>query len=157
MSFDWNSDRVAELKILQADGKSAEQISRIMKVGSRSAVIGKLHRLNIKGFLKRGPTINDRRQPPHLSTTRPPSKPIVIRPTGRHSGPQVAPDSPAVDLPSEPSDYATLLVEAREDQCRYPLGEPSHNMLVCGAPGYPYCEHHRAICWTPTDRRRRAA
>lgn len=37
-----------------------------------------------------------------------------------------------------------LLVDLGSDQCRYVL----ESGLMCGAKGYPYCEHHHALCYT---------
>jgi hypothetical protein len=36
------------------------------------------------------------------------------------------------------------LVDLGPDQCRYDIRDG----IMCGAKGYPYCEHHHAICHT---------
>jgi hypothetical protein len=36
------------------------------------------------------------------------------------------------------------LIDLGPDQCRYTIRDG----IMCGAKGYPYCEHHHAICHT---------
>lgn len=57
--------------------------------------------------------------------------------------------SEAADLPLEQSSYAVLLIETQSHHCRYPLGEPSAAMLVCGATitAGSYCARHSRIAY----------
>lgn len=36
------------------------------------------------------------------------------------------------------------LLDLGPDQCRYTIAPG----IMCGANGYPYCEHHHALCYT---------
>lgn len=46
--FDWNEENISKLINLWQGGMTGSEIAKVMGVGSRSAVIGKLHRLGIK-------------------------------------------------------------------------------------------------------------
>ena len=47
--MEWTEERVARLKVLWIEGRTASQISAILGDVSRNAVIGKAHRLGLKG------------------------------------------------------------------------------------------------------------
>jgi GcrA cell cycle regulator len=53
----WTDDRIGRLKILWIEGRTAEQIARILGAGiTRSAVLGKVHRLGLSAGRCAGPT-----------------------------------------------------------------------------------------------------
>lgn len=47
--MEWTEERVAKLKALWSEGRSASQIAAILGDITRNAVIGKAHRLGLKG------------------------------------------------------------------------------------------------------------
>jgi GcrA cell cycle regulator len=51
----------------------------------------------------------------------------------------------------------TPLVSLRSQDCRFPLGDPREDGFgYCGATsrvGSPYCEEHRALCYTPSRKK----
>src|SRR5579863_3287006 len=49
IDMDWNEDRIATLSKLWREGYSASQVARQLGDVSRSAVIGKVHRLGLAG------------------------------------------------------------------------------------------------------------
>ena len=48
----WNEEKVAKLKELWGNGKTASQIAEIIGGLSRNAIIGKAHRLNLSSKVK---------------------------------------------------------------------------------------------------------
>ncbi len=54
MSMDWTDDKIATLKRMWEDGKTGGEISEVLGC-SRSAVIGKAHRLDLQA--RRNPTL----------------------------------------------------------------------------------------------------
>src|SRR5690242_18879031 len=54
------------------------------------------------------------------------------------------------DLAPDTSPYAVSLLDATEGQCRWPLGEPTANMMFCGdvkVHGHPYCDRHCQVSY----------
>jgi hypothetical protein len=54
------------------------------------------------------------------------------------------------DPPTDKSPHALKLIRAADNNCRWPLNEPTVNMLVCGAiplSGLPYCLRHARIAY----------
>ncbi len=45
--FTWDQSRVARMKALWLDGRTATEIHEILRAPSRNAVVGKLHRLGL--------------------------------------------------------------------------------------------------------------
>ena len=52
---------------------------------------------------------------------------------------------------------AITIANIGPDQCRWPLGEPSRDMPMCGAPCEhlrPYCSEHSRIAFVPAPKKR---
>jgi GcrA cell cycle regulator len=168
----WPQARVEALTRAWRDGLSASQIATHMGGGlTRSAVIGKLHRLGLCGGRK--PSAPRRAlAPPPPAPSRP--EPAVLRlrwpdtpqdvPTqtkpGQDRSTQDMPlsDSPPIAAangapPVGPGPKYLRDMNARE--CRFGLGDPGVGagalQLFCAAPttGHAYCAHHRAIAILP--------
>jgi len=123
--MDWSDERIEALTKLWREGLSASQVARQLGGVSRSAVIGKVHRLGIAG--RETPT-----RPP-TSVGRPASRTRasaggVRRPSGppapRRSGPllRVVFDAPPT------ATIHTLTPHG----CRWPIGEPDE-------PSFGFC------------------
>lgn len=128
----WTDARIESLKALAANGLSASQIAGELGGVSRNAVLGKLHRLNVPLKLKPGQ---------HFERVAKP------KPRRAFGGATVvaAGGTEAIELPADQSPDACVLLDLTDESCRWPLGEPSHDMLYCGAAkleGYPYCRRH---------------
>ena len=121
----WTEDRVARLKTLWREGRTAEQIAAELQNGlTRSAVLGKVRRMG-------------------LSAGRP-ARPAVRR-AAAERGPTAAPgldaraDRGRAAL-TEPRDAADLpsgglsLLALRQDQCRWPYGDARAGVSFCGRP-----------------------
>lgn len=124
----WTDERVDRLKRLWLEGRTAEQIARELKNGiSRSAVLGKVHRLGLStGRPGRAPAAcgpGSPRARVERSATRP------VRRTAAD-----APALPAEPAPDLPSGGMTILTVTR-GQCRWPYGDPADaGFSLCGRP-----------------------
>lgn len=65
---------------------------------------------------------------------------MLVNSLSRPSKPKPLP--PPVLLP--PDCAPVTLLDASRDQCRFISGD---DLLVCGAPGFPWCEYHRGIVY----------
>jgi GcrA cell cycle regulator len=165
----WTNERVALLKQLWADGLSASQIATKLKDVSRSAVIGKVHRLGLAG----------RPATPRVRTARPRSNialfpartPQAQRRTVTNPAPKPAPQpqerKAATIIPlrerldlDEPTPEGRLkLLDLKDGMCHWPIGDPTEDGFhFCGRSrsfATPYCERHAAIAYNPAARKRR--
>jgi GcrA cell cycle regulator len=150
----WPEPRVEAQKRAWRQGLSASQIAAHLGAGlTRSAVIGKLHRLGVSGGRKpSAPRVAVAPSPPPSKVARLdpaplrsiwPAPSLEAPPTGAASG---AP-------PSGPGPKYLRDMTSRE--CRFGLGDPGPGngafQLFCAAPtaGHAYCAHHRAIAISP--------
>jgi len=134
--MDWNDERTATLRKLWLEGLSASQVARQLGGVSRSAVIGKVHRLGI--------TVRDVPSRPRASTrtagrAQPRSRPV--------REPAAATPRPALRLVelAEMTPTSTILALSTHS-CRWPIGNPDANDFgFCGrektARG-SYCDDH---------------
>jgi GcrA cell cycle regulator len=155
----WPEPRVEALKRAWREGLSASQIAGRLGGGlTRSAVIGKLHRLGLCGGRK--PSA------PRTPATSPATPGLRVRPgptllkmVWPQPDPDVAPPrvgrlaAGAAPPPSAPG--AKYLRDMGPRECRFGLGDPGEGhgalQLFCAAPttGHVYCAHHRAIAILP--------
>lgn len=133
--MDWNEERTATLRKLWLEGMSASQVARQLGGVSRSAVIGKVHRLGI--------TVRETPVRPRAtarSVVRAPSPSRAARETA--STPR-----PALRLveTAEMAPTASILGLSTHS-CRWPIGNPdSHDFGFCGrekTARASYCDEH---------------
>ena len=160
----WTPDEDATLLRLQEEGKSAREIARTI-VKTRSAVIGRLHRLRAKG-------IGLPKQSPRRSTTarpetkpRRPSAPRAITALkaaeieavkantgpGRHLGCPLSRE-PWRPIKAEafkplPGTEPIPLSGRPAFTCAWVVGGEGSDTLCCGKP---YCAHHHAVAFIPS-------
>lgn len=129
---------------LQAKGWTRTKIAAELGL-TRSQVSGILYRhvngrqpmpahIAARNPNRRGGTPMRKKTPPAV-TVRPPSLPVP-----REELP------PALDESGNPFTIETV----GTIHCRWPMGEPSESMPVCGhrpEPGKPYCAHHLRRAW----------
>jgi GcrA cell cycle regulator len=138
IQYYWSDDRVKQLKRLWQEGLSASQVARALGGVSRSAVIGKVHRL---GLAARGSSSQPTRQ----------RTPRSLRPQLAKSAPTIA--LVEVDpLPLADGTFATMRTIDKH-MCRWPIGNPiSLQFHFCGRPNKansPYCEAHAVRAHQP--------
>jgi len=123
----WTDDRVGRLKMLWFEGRTADQIARELQNGiSRSAVLGKVHRLGLSAGRPGRPPVSQTAAP-RARIERAIAGPVERAAAGAASVPvERAPDLPTGGL--------TILTVGR-GQCRWPYGDPAHaGFSLCGRP-----------------------
>lgn len=135
----WSDDRVAVLKKLWGEGKTAAEIAKELGEGvTRNAVIGKAHRLKL----------SSRMSPIQQNTKK--VKPVSDAATAPRRVSRKVP----VYLGKE-----VKMEDLRDKMCRWPNGDPqTDNFSFCGCKtmeGMPYCENHAAIAYQVTSRARK--
>lgn len=153
----WPADKEDRLRVLWAEKATARAIGLELKV-SRSAVIGKAHRMELPAHAN----------PPRGRAAGAPSKPRQ-RPAGAPSNPvgmldafrakaNQRPPQPvleAIDMVPETSPDARSLMELTDNTCRWPLGPEPATQTFCGSepfPGLPYCSRHACLAYKPHSR-----
>ena len=157
----WTDARIAHLKARWSQGVTARRIARELGGGiSRSAVLGKIHRL---GFAELSPRAWVHRS--HLKRARDRRiSPQLWAALGRtFAGQQWPPPAwvieakPYVEDPRIDADIPLAqrrsLLDLTRGACRWPVGDPSHpDFFFCGAEalrGELYCAAHRARAHRP--------
>lgn len=141
MTSPWNFDTVAALKRCVADGLSSGEAATALnrqfpgRDFTRSAVIGKAHRLGL-GFASPSPynhhSTPDQpakvQRPPAVRTKPRPQNPIAIAPPAR----------------PRPLDGPIGILDLRSDSCRWPVdhGGATRYCGLTSDAGLPYCPAH---------------
>ena len=150
----WTDDRIATLKQLWNGGHSASIIAVKLGGTTRSAVIGKVHRLGLEG---RATTSSYRRParprssspaPTRSRKGRSPSRSLKLRASRpfRTPPPRRLPVLPELEpAPELPVTVQTLTALT----CNWPVGDPktpAFHFCGRGKPVLkPYCAHHAAV------------
>jgi GcrA cell cycle regulator len=165
----WSEERIGRLRTRWQESATAGQISTELSRESgldisRSAVIGKLHRL---GLLERRRAPKPQHIPRAPRPHRPPpvvfgnfAAAIPVRKTEPPPEPVVNPDLEAD--PSPPDKPGVTLVELLPHHCRWPIGDPhSPDFRFCGErradpddPRRQYCARHEDMASAAVQRRR---
>ena len=156
----WTDDRLARVKKLWSEGRSASEIARDLGGGvTRNAVIAKIHRLGLAGSVQRTEATQrligrtrkgaaPRATAPKAAPKRaPPVKAVAPAPQG-WNGNAGRPVPPSF-IPQPETKRAPLLVpflDLGRHQCRWPVTEASPHRF-CGhrATEGAYCEEHLAV------------
>lgn len=146
----WTDARIAQLTRLWTEGVSASGIAEALGDVSRSAVLGKLHRLRLLGA-RQSAAAPRRYDGPILSA---PSRPRVDAPVRGllAAAPPEPPRSPwneAVFAPL-PGTVARPWLSREAGECAFPVGGDGDALLSCcakAAPRSAYCSTHHAIAF----------
>lgn len=164
----WTTERHEQLCVLVAEGKSGGQIATEMGGLTRSAVMGRMNRNNIKsknpcGALNRTNARPKRAKRPKGSDG---GNTSAIKAKRRmNEGPDRAPILPQFVNASLdefnsaiPVSQRVTLIELTNETCRFPLWESdSRDGLYCGAleadheERRPFCSFHARIAYRPTN------
>ena len=138
--MEWSDERIEALAKLWREGLSASQVARQLGGVSRSAVIGKVHRLGIAG--------RDAPSRPSASVVRAAPRQRasaggVRNPNGARAPRRVAPAPRLVVFEATPTATIHTLTPRG---CRWPIGEPEEAGFgfcgrLCDRQG-PYCAGH---------------
>ncbi len=128
----WTDERVALLKQLWGEGKTAAEIARALGDGvTRNAVIGKAHRLKLSN------RVSPIQQNDNVKPPEPERKLEAVK----------ASPPPGVKL-----------ADLRERMCRWPVGDPKDpDFHFCGCQavaGLPYCAEHAKTAYQAPSRAR---
>lgn len=138
----WTEARIELLKKLWLEGYSASQVAAQLGGVTRSAVIGKLHRLGVTlaGSVRRAPNHNAVRTA-RIVRTKPIPKPRLVYVAPKDTG------------PLEP--LGDTIEKAKYGECLWIEGDPRTDGRICGREtgGHAYCEHHRAAAYVPSKKR----
>ena len=137
----WTDERVALLKKLWGDGRTAAEIARALGAGfTRNAVIGKAHRLKLSSRLS------------PISAPTPKVKPANTQKIVVQRVKAVAPPPVKIDVKN------IKFIDLKERMCRWPLGDPQDaEFAFCGCntvPGLPYCADHARMAYQVNKRSR---
>src|SRR5260370_7611976 len=156
----WTDERIEQLRLHWADGKSASQIAGLLGHGlTRNAVIGKVHRLGLAGRARSPSSAISRPRQPRPSPAAPRAArpgPILSRAlrgaTALALAPQAFadPEAEAFESVVVPMSLRVTIVELKEAMCRWPLVDPaSPDFRYCGSPSSvgPYSAHHGALAY----------
>lgn len=157
----WTDTRIAELtRMWEFEAMSAAQIARALGCfahcvdGGRSAVIGKVHRLDLK------PRTSPIRKVETRSTKGQPRRRYGIPKflPNRAAKPKEKPVTAVSPVPeiSIPLSQRCSLLELDKTKCHWPIGDPgAPDFRFCGGMAVdrePYCRGHMQIAYTPYAR-----
>jgi GcrA cell cycle regulator len=162
--FDWSGASIALLRRRWAEGASARAIAKELGSGvSRCAVLGKVHRLELKQ-----PEFKQRHGRKERVRARRPRPAAKGKRAGRREVSRLtaafialgldtvfgAPDvRTAHQFAGQAFGAACGLLDLSETTCRWPIGEPdAADFAFCGAAPfrrYPYCVGHCLIAYRP--------
>lgn len=132
----WTDDRVAVLKKLWGEGKTAAEIAKELGGVTRNAVIGKAHRLKLSNRVS--PIQQNKKPAPVITAVK--SPPRKIQPLKQK------------DIEREKVD----LIDLKANDCRWPFGDPKDaDFGFCGdhsLEGLPYCMEHAQMAYQASTR-----
>jgi GcrA cell cycle regulator len=144
--MDWSNDKVEELRRLWGQGQTASRIAELLGGVTRNAVIGKAHRLGLRG---RPSPIRRDENAPFVRVSRPsqpaqPAEEAMAEPV-----PQPVAERPA-PAPVQPAAQAKT-PQAGGRSCSWPMGDPKQpGFHFCGQEalaGRPYCAAHCSMAY----------
>lgn len=134
----WTDERVALLKKLWVEGKTAAEIAKELGGVTRNAVIGKAHRLKLSNRVS---PIQQNKKPVHKAQPAPPPEKKIHK-----------------IIEQDNHRKGIALLELGPRMCRWPLGDPrDENFSFCGGgsiEGLPYCADHAKVAYQAAGRSR---
>jgi len=140
----WTADKEKKLKQLWSEGHSASQIAGILGDTTRNAVIGKAHRLKLKGrLIAKKSTTKTNVEKNDISEVK-----------NQKLGRKARFKALLLDKNFEPEN-PTKLEDLVDGNCRWPLGEKMEPAsLFCGRKSiekFPYCKLHLLYAYQPKN------
>jgi GcrA cell cycle regulator len=170
----WTDERIALLKKMWKEGKSAADIAKTLGKGvTRNAVIGKAHRMGLSGrpspIKKPAPAKKEAAAAPKTAAAKPakkpaapPARPVQLAPAREADEfKKVEPNKAGAEkiiTDLGPLDGGVALIDLTERMCKWPFGDPREDgFTFCGRPrrpGAPYCQDHAAMAYQASSRNR---
>jgi len=148
----WTQELIDQLKALNARRLSCAEVAKRLNI-SRSAVIGKLHRLGICQTMEQVKVarahkreLKQANKPPRPDRFVAGSRFPTCSPIDPDSG--MLPTERVIDLPVEVPAVGVPLFALEPEHCRWPIGNPKEaDFVFCGAAmrDGSYCSHHARI------------
>jgi GcrA cell cycle regulator len=136
----WTDDRVALLKKLWGEGKTAAEIAKELGGVTRNAVIGKAHRLKLSNRVS---PIQQNKKPATPKAAVEKKIPV------KAAAPVIARDE---------NREVISLMDLGARMCRWPIGDPREEEFgFCGCSsiaGLPYCPDHAKVAYQAATRNR---
>ncbi|MDP2207089.1 MAG: GcrA family cell cycle regulator [Alphaproteobacteria bacterium] len=174
----WTDERIALLKKMWKEGKSAAEIAKMLAKGvTRNAVIGKAHRMGLSGRpspIKKPATA--KKEPAAKKERAAPAAPAAPPARGKKAAsvtPPAANAKTSAQLNKEVEELKTIqkdivppgggvaLIDLTERMCKWPIGDPREpDFTFCGRGirvGTPYCPDHAAMAYQTSSRSRGTA
>jgi GcrA cell cycle regulator len=161
----WTDERIALLKKMWKEGKSAAEIAKTLGKGvTRNAVIGKAHRMGLSGrpspIKKPTPaTKKEAAAAPARKETKDVKK--AAAPAGGKANPALAKEAEElkkIEKEIVPLGGGVSLLELTERMCKWPIGDPREaDFTFCGRGirvGTPYCPDHASMAYQSSSRSR---
>ncbi len=162
--MDWTAEREAKAAEMWNAGASGDDISKALGGVTRSAVIGKMHRMGLGGDKSRAlfaqhkqrqqREAERRRRIAARSQERPAVRKTAIRELLERDAVSSKPQYEELQIPVAER-RSILTVESHE--CRWPIGDPQEpDFHLCGKrkmDGVPYCEFHARRAYQPLQER----
>jgi GcrA cell cycle regulator len=164
----WTDERIATLKKMWKEGKSAADIAKTLGKVTRNAVIGKAHRMGLSGRpspIKKPPAAPKKEAAPKKTALlRSIKKPAPVAAVSKKANPLQRPEveEPKIfEKETVPEGGGIPLIELTERMCKWPIGDPRDaDFIFCGLGirvGTPYCPGHAAMAYQTSSRGRPAA
>jgi GcrA cell cycle regulator len=173
----WTDERIALLKKMWKEGKSAAEIAKMLGKGvTRNAVIGKAHRMGLSGRpspIKKPAA--PKKEPAAKKERAAPAAPAAPVARGKKAAvtPPAANAKASAQLSKEVEELKTIqkdivppgggvaLIDLTERMCKWPIGDPRDaDFTFCGRgirAGTPYCPDHAAMAYQTSSRSRGTA
>lgn len=178
----WTDERIALLKKMWKEGKSAADIAKTLAKGvTRNAVIGKAHRMGlsnrpspikkgekegaapVKQVAKKDPP--PKKDPPKKEAAKPLIKksvpPVVVSGVKHNPLAREIAEPRKFEKEAIPEGGGVALIDLTERMCRWPIGDPREDdFTFCGRgirAGTPYCPDHAGVAYQSSSRSRAAA
>ncbi len=134
----WTDERVAQLKRMWGEGRTAAEIAKELGGITRNAVIGKAHRLKL----------SNRVSPIQQDNKKPAAHSAPVR--EKIAAPVMTRAAVNTDIPPARGN-GVKMVDLKDRMCRWPFGDPRDaNFHFCGGPGVPglpYCPEHAKMAY----------
>ncbi len=142
----WTDEKVAKLKELWGNGKTASQIAEIIGGISRNAVIGKAHRLNLSAKIKTRTATSNQNFENSFN-----EKNVKIKRNRKSKF-----KSLIIEKDFEPENPKQL-EELDENSCKWPIGHPNEkSFYFCGRSSlkdFSYCKLHLLYAYQPKGKK----
>ncbi len=160
--MEWNEHRTEQLKTDWAEGYTALQIASRLGGITRSAVIGKIHRLGLSARANIASPAGKRRRrrvgktiwKGHNKILGNPAEMAAADAAARAEYERIS-KAPELEIPLH--ERKTILT-LQSSSCRWPIGDPKEpGFHFCGkhkVTGLPYCEWHYRRAYQPPQPRR---